>query len=187
MSKSLPQPELSGDRVSLRALEPTDLDWLLALENDPAIWAVSNTLQPYSRHALWRYLNAVDNDLRATGQLRLVVTRKSDGTPLGCVDLFDYNATHSRAELSIVILAEHRGTGYAAETVEIVKRYAATWLDLNQLYIYVMTENEAVIRLFAEHGFERAGVLRQWVKAGGEYHDVVVLQWFRHSLKNNEH
>ena len=187
MSKSLPQPELSGDRVALRALEPTDLDWLLALENDPAIWAVSNTLQPYSRHALWRYLNAVDNDLRATGQLRLVVTRKSDGTPLGCVDLFDYNATHSRAELSIVILAEYRGTGYAAETVEIVKRYAATWLDLNQLSIYVMTENEAVIRLFAEHGFERAGVLRQWVKAGGEYHDVVVLQWFRHSLKNNEH
>jgi diamine N-acetyltransferase len=30
--------------VSLRALEPDDLDFLFNLENDPEIWGVSDTL-----------------------------------------------------------------------------------------------------------------------------------------------
>ena len=41
--------------MTLRALEPDDLAFLYALENDPAIWGVSDTLAPVSRHALREY------------------------------------------------------------------------------------------------------------------------------------
>ena len=47
---------LSNDAVSLRALEPTDLETLYRWENDTALWTVSDTVAPYSREALWQYL-----------------------------------------------------------------------------------------------------------------------------------
>ena len=40
---------LKGKQVYLRALEPTDLDFLYKLENDTSVWEVSGTLKPYSK------------------------------------------------------------------------------------------------------------------------------------------
>ena len=37
---------LSNDTVTLRALEPTDLDTLYRWENDTALWTVSDTAAP---------------------------------------------------------------------------------------------------------------------------------------------
>ena len=45
---------LSNDTITLRALEPTDLDMLYQWENDTALWVVSDTIAPYSRKALWQ-------------------------------------------------------------------------------------------------------------------------------------
>ena len=39
---------LSNDIITLRALEPTDLDTLYRWENDTTLWAVSDTVAPYS-------------------------------------------------------------------------------------------------------------------------------------------
>ncbi|HAT63056.1 MAG TPA: GNAT family N-acetyltransferase, partial [Flavobacteriaceae bacterium] len=37
---------LQGEHMYLRALEPSDLDFLYQLENDESIWEVSNTTTP---------------------------------------------------------------------------------------------------------------------------------------------
>ena len=46
---------LKGEQVYLRALEPTDLDFLYKLENDTSVWEVSGTLKPYSK----KYYNCI--------------------------------------------------------------------------------------------------------------------------------
>ena len=40
---------LSNATLTLRALEPTDLDTLYRWENDTSVWVVSDTIAPYSR------------------------------------------------------------------------------------------------------------------------------------------
>ena len=53
----------------LRALEPEDLEFLFALENDPDLWAVSDVLPaPISRHALREYLHHSAASLAEAGQ-----------------------------------------------------------------------------------------------------------------------
>ena len=47
---------LRNDIIALRALEPTDLDTLYRWENDSRLWYASDTVAPYSRAALWQYL-----------------------------------------------------------------------------------------------------------------------------------
>lgn len=48
---------LTDGTISLRALEPIDVDTLYRWENDPAVWGVGLTLAPYSRKQLWDYVN----------------------------------------------------------------------------------------------------------------------------------
>ena len=43
-------------KVSLRAIEPEDLDLLYRIENDRNLWNVGTTNVPYSRYTLHDYI-----------------------------------------------------------------------------------------------------------------------------------
>ena len=53
--------------ISLRALEPEDLDLIYRIENDPDFWRHGSTTVPYSRYALRQYMESAQNDLFADG------------------------------------------------------------------------------------------------------------------------
>ena len=59
--------------ISLRALEPEDLELLYDWENDMSNWLISNTMSPFSRFTLKRYLENSHKDIYETGQLRLMI------------------------------------------------------------------------------------------------------------------
>lgn len=60
---------LEGELTRLRALEAEDVDLLYVWENDPAVWGVSGTLAPFSRHTLRRFLDEQRFDLYAARQV----------------------------------------------------------------------------------------------------------------------
>ena len=59
--------------VRLRAMEPEDLDFLYAMENDKEVWDVGCTNVPYSRYVLHDYIANASNDIYADGQVRMVM------------------------------------------------------------------------------------------------------------------
>lgn len=88
--------------VSLRAMEPEDLDTLYTLENDRTVWGVSATNVPYSRSVLIDYITSSKSDIYADGQVRLMVDNE-EGETVGTVDLTNFDPKHRRAELGIAI------------------------------------------------------------------------------------
>ena len=92
---------LEGEPTRLRALEAEDVDLLYVWENDPAVWGVSGTLAPFSRHTLRRFLDEQRFDLYAARQLRLVV-ETLDGRAVGLVDLFEFEPVDLRAGIGIL-------------------------------------------------------------------------------------
>ena len=73
---------LQGRIVSLRAVEPRDVERLYGWENDVEIWAVSGTTEPFSRAQMERFVERQMEgaDLLRTGQLRLMIdVRQADG------------------------------------------------------------------------------------------------------------
>ncbi|GAB3637096.1 spermidine N1-acetyltransferase [Hymenobacter arcticus] len=151
--------------IRLRALEPSDLDFLYALENDPVIWAVSDTLAPVSRHVLREYLKHAAADFFEVRQLRLVVDSYDWGQQVGVVDLFNFEPLHQRAAVGITILATERRRGYAAQALEWLVAHARNVLHLHQLYCTVAQSNRASIKLFKKMGFRQVGVRHQWLRA----------------------
>ncbi|WP_375415752.1 GNAT family N-acetyltransferase [uncultured Hymenobacter sp.] len=164
--------------VSLRALEPDDLEFLYSLENDPAIWAVSDTLAPVSRHALREYLRHAGTNFYEARQLRLLVCVGPERRPVGTVDLFEFEPLHQRAGVGITILAAERRRGYARAALAQLLLYARQTLRLHQLFCTVGASNRASLALFRVAGFRRVGVRREWLRGptAGQWLDAVELQ-----------
>ena len=49
--------------VTLRPIEPEDIDFLYNLENDMTLWEVSETQKPFSRDVLRKYLENAHLDI----------------------------------------------------------------------------------------------------------------------------
>lgn len=167
---------LSNDTLMLRALEPTDLDTLYRWENDTALWTVSDTIAPYSREALWHYLENYTGDIYAQRQLRLMIVLNNDGSPVGTVDYLNFDPLNNRAELGLFITAEQRGKGLGRQALDLLTAYSREHLGLRQLYVFIALDNEVCLKLFEDYGYRRAGILQSWVKRGSTYRDVALLQ-----------
>ena len=167
---------LENEHVKLRSLEPTDLDLLFSIENDSQYWDVSNTLTPFSRDVLSKYLKNAHQDIYEAKQLRLVITRKSDSLVVGLIDLFDFNPQHERAGIGILILKNFQRQGYAQTTLELFLNYAFEQLDLQQLYADIPADNKSSLALFNKMNFKEIGIKKSWIKVKGKFKDVVILQ-----------
>ena len=166
---------MRNETIVLRPLEPTDLDTLYNWENDSALWVVSDTVAPYSRAALWQYLENYTGDIYSQRQLRLMITL-TDGTPAGTIDFLNFDPLNNRAELGLFIASELRGKGLGRQALELLTAYAREHLGLRQLYVYIALDNTVCLKMFEEYGYRRVGVIQSWVKRGNSYRDVSLLQ-----------
>lgn len=167
---------LEGRTTRLRALEPGDIDLMYAWENDTAVWSVSGTLTPFSRHTLERFIQEQQFDIFQTRQQRLFIETLG-GIPVGALDFFELDPINRRAGIGILIHDDAlRGKGYASDAVETACRYAREVLNLHQLWCNVGADNEASLRLFRSAGFTEIGIKRDWLWRPDGYHDEVMLQ-----------
>ena len=152
---------LKDNELSLRALEPSDLHWLYEVENETALWQVSDTITPFSAAILSEYIANAQLDIYDEKQLRLVI--QVANAPVGLVDLFDFNPKHHRAMVGIVILPHYRNKGFGKRALLLLLSYARNVLDCHQLAATVSEDNTESRRLFTSAGFKCAGVREDWI------------------------
>lgn len=167
---------LKGEKVYLRALEPEDLDFLFAVENDEEFWKVSATSTPFSRYMLKQYLENSHRDIFEVKQLRLVIC-ENDDTAAGFIDLFDFEPQHGRAAVGILIKDEfRRSKGFGSEALNLLIKYCFRRLELHQVYAHVGVDNSASRILFENAGFLPTGRKKDWMKIDGNYQDEFIYQ-----------
>jgi diamine N-acetyltransferase len=168
---------LKGKNIYLRALEPNDLEFVYAVENDESIWNVSNTQTPYSRFLIRQYLENAQQDIYEAKQLRLAICKDQDFPAIGLIDLFDFDPKNNRAGIGILILnQDNRNSGVGTEALELLLNYSFTHLNLHQLYANIDTENVISISLFTKFGFQKIGIKKQWNLVNGTYKDEALFQ-----------
>jgi diamine N-acetyltransferase len=162
-------------KVHLRALEPEDLELLYRIENDRSLWNIGATNVPYSRYTLHDYIANTTGDIYIDRQVRLMIENE-DNCVVGIVDLVNFDPSHRRAELGLIIQEPYRHVGYAQSTVSEILAYAVDVLHLHQIFAFIDVRNEACISLFRKLGYETSPRLKDWLFDGREYHDAVVVQ-----------
>ncbi len=167
---------LKGGNIYLRAMEMEDLDFLYILENNPFLWEISGTNVPYSKHVLKMYLENAHRDIYDVKQLRLCICRNGH-TPIGLIDLFDFDPKNLRAGIGIVVLEEaHRNKGVGTEAISLLCDYAFSNLNLRQLYANVVEGNLASLHVFRKLGFTEVGVKKDWIFSANGFKDEILFQ-----------
>lgn len=168
---------LATATLYLRALEPTDLEYLYRWENQSDMWTLGANRSPLSRYQLNNYFETqLHTPFEQMGELRLIVVRMSDQQVVGCVDLYEYDPFHSRAGIAIVIDPLYRKMGYATEAIRLMEQYGGQVLGLHQIFAYVSTLNQPSISLFNRLSYIPVAILREWIKVGGSRQDVQIFQ-----------
>jgi len=163
--------------IKLRALEPEDLELLYEWENNHSIWMISNTISPFSKYTLKRYLENSHKSIYVTGQLRFMIDHISDKLTIGTIDIFDFDPFHNRAGIGILIANEaYRRKGYASMSLTCLKNYCFKTLQLHQLYCNILENNCETIDLFKKQGFVQVGIKKEWVKTSDRYLDEYLFQ-----------
>ncbi len=174
---------LKGNSVYLRALEPNDLEFIYAVENNESIWEVSNTQTPYSRFLIKQYLKNANQDIYEAKQLRLAICKDQDFPAVGLIDLFDFDPKNNRAGVGILIQnQEERNIGVGTEALGLLIQFAFTQLNLHQLYANIDSENKPSLTLFTKFEFQKIGIKKQWNLVNGQYKDEILFQLINHQL-----
>lgn len=172
---------ISSSHITLRALEPADVEKMYQWENDPSVWPVSGTVVPFSRYTMEQFVTNSQHDIYTSKQLRLAIDKKDhpliSGLTIGYIDLFDFDPSHLRAGVGILIgETGERRKGYARESLQLLSKYAFSTLHLHQLYCHIHADNESSIRLFNAAGFVVSGELKHWSLINGTWKNVFLLQ-----------
>ena len=168
---------LKGTNIYLRALEPEDLEFIYAIENNESVWEVSNTQTPYSRFLIRQYLENTHQDIYEAKQLRLAICLYDTFHAIGLIDLFDFDPKNNRAGVGIVISNEaNRNSGIGSEALQLVINYAFNQLQLHQLYANIGSDNEISLQLFTKFGFQIIGTKKDWIKVNNVFKDEILFQ-----------
>lgn len=167
---------LTFGKISLRPLEPDDIEVLYQWENNMEIWNVSNTRTPFSKYILAEYIKESAKDIYETKQLRLIIENELHEA-VGALDLFDFDPYHMRAGIGILIhKKENRNHGYAFDSLNAISNFAVEALGLKQLFANISSKNEVSIHLFEKAGFKQSGIKKNWLKTLSGWEDEIFLQ-----------
>ena len=164
-------------KVTLRAIEPEDLDLLYRIENDVNLWNVGVTNVPYSRYALHDYVANASGDIYADHQVRLII-ENTQKEVVGIADIVNFDPGNRKAEVGLVIEKPFRGQGYGYSVMQELARYALNVLHLHHLYAIIDSRNETCLQLFRQLGYHESASLKDWLFDGREYRDAVIMQTF---------
>lgn len=163
--------------IKLRAVEPEDLELLYEWENNNQYWIISNTITPFSRYTLKRYIENSHKNIYVTGQLRLMIDHTQTKKTIGTIDIFDFDPFHKRAGLGILIADEsYRRKGYASMALKALVDYCFKTLLLHQLYCNILANNPESMDLFRKIGFREIGIKKDWIKTDNGYLDEHMFQ-----------
>lgn len=169
---------MKGQHLTLRTLEPTDLDFLVKLENNQDNWLISQTRVPFSRAILTQYIQSAQ-DIFITKQIRFVITNTKNNSPIGCIDLFDFDPINQRVGIGIIISPSHRQKGYATEALQLLITYCFDILLVHSIYCNILTTNKASIQLFTQQNFKLVGTKRDWINTPNGWADENLYQLIR--------
>ncbi|MGF1587540.1 MAG: GNAT family N-acetyltransferase [Bacteroidales bacterium] len=170
---------LKGKNITLRALEPSDVEMLYEWENNSSIWNVSNTLIPFSRFTIEKFIADSHIDIFQARQLRLMIEHTGivPSKTIGAIDLFDYEPIHKRAGVGILINDEiNRKRGFASEALELLINYSFSVLQMHQLYCNIDCDNKASIKLFEKCEFRITGEKKEWIRTPEGWKNEYFLQ-----------
>lgn len=158
----------------LRRPEKKDIKHLHRYKNDREIAAM---LAGFSMgYSITDLVDWIEAHRQRKDELLWVIEEKESQQCIGHVGLYNIDYRIRSAEFGILIGERSLwGKGLGRTCTKLVLEYGFNELNLNRIYLSVISTNKRAIRLYRSLGFVEEGCLRKAQFKGGRYLDVLVM------------
>ncbi len=167
-------PILETERLVLRELTKDDAEAIFACfsNEDVTRFYGQETLERVEQaEQMIEFFNKSYGEKRG---IRWGIERKGTKGIIGTVGFNAWLPKHRRAEIGYEIHPDYWRKGYTAEAVSKVLSYGFMEMGLTRIGAVVFLENEASNRLLTKLGFQKEGVLRNYMYQNGKACDTNV-------------
>ncbi len=159
-----------GKKIYLRALEDSDMNFMLSLVNDQelAYWEGRNEfLVSEENQKKWF------ETYKGTGH-RFIVCEKESDNRLGYFSFKHTDKTSNNGLVAIKLINESRGKKIGTDTLKTAMSFLFNKINVRRLHTHIIAYNDASKYLFEKCHWIQEGVERQSIYMNNSYHDNVL-------------
>jgi [ribosomal protein S5]-alanine N-acetyltransferase len=168
-------PELTTERLRLRAPLPGDAAALLAVFGDPEVTRYHNVPTLTTLAEAQALLERLAQRYAARDTIRWAIELVEHREMIGTLGLLRFNFEHRHAEIGYEIARRWWGRGLTPEAAAAVIRYGFSVLGLHRIEAGVLPGNDASVRVLQKLGFLEEGIRRDYLHFNGLFHS---FRWF---------
>ncbi|MDD5215930.1 MAG: GNAT family protein [Methylococcales bacterium] len=167
------------EHIYLREITRADITTTHIWRNDiDVVEGLSSTYRYVNFETEEQWFSNYQNN-RST-QVRLAIVNKSDDVLIGMVSLVNIDFLSKTSELALQIGNKNFwGQGIGKFAIQAAIEHGFNNLNLNRIYLYVLTENNRAQAVYRSIGFKEEGILRQAIFKSGEYKDLILMSIIR--------
>ncbi|OAB29620.1 acetyltransferase [Paenibacillus macquariensis subsp. defensor] len=175
-------PVLETERLKLREITKDDAEGIFAcFSNDNVTrYYGQETLQNIEQAE--KFVDFFSNNYNEKRGIRWGIERKETKGIIGTIGFNAWSPKHKRAEIGYEIHPSQSRKGYISEAVSKVLEYGFDVMDLTRIGAVVFIDNEASNKLLTKMGFQKEGVLRDYMYQNGIAHDTYVYSLLKNDI-----
>jgi RimJ/RimL family protein N-acetyltransferase len=160
--------------VLLRARIDGDEEVLFRIASELETWEERSPQPPapLTRAAFDRRLARTDED-ESGDNVRFII--EADGTAVGSIGLFGFDAYVRHAEVGITLVPEARGRGIGTEAIRRIVEFGFVRRNLRRIHLQAIASNAGALRAYERAGFVVEGRQREHAWVRGAYEDIVLM------------
>lgn len=171
-----------GERVDLRALDPSEAEAVWRWNHDPDVVRWMNGSYPEPLASVQRRIT--ERAPNSYGDVRYAIEVLGERRLIGLIRLRDAEPETGCAELDLYLgEKDYWGQGYATDALRTMCRHGFDAMRLHKISLTVVTENQAAYHLYRKVGFVEEGRLRRTFRRDGRWYDMFTMGLFPEELR----
>jgi ribosomal-protein-alanine N-acetyltransferase len=167
-------PILLTPRTTLREITEADTDHIFDFFSQEEVIRYYGQEKLTTIQEALQLIDIFAENYRNQKGIRWGIERLDTGELIGTVGFNQWNQKHKRAEIGYELHPQHWGHGYASEAASAVMAYGFQILQLIRIGAVVFLENKASQHVLEKLGFQKEGLLKNYMYQNGKAHDTFV-------------
>ncbi|UCC16214.1 MAG: GNAT family N-acetyltransferase [Dehalococcoidales bacterium] len=167
---------LKGEKVILRPVKRSDLDYFIVWANDPEVMRYMGGYLPMTEMAGENDIEDIPKQSNTEVAFIIEAVAEETCRSIGSIVLSKINHKDHCATFAITIgEKDYWNKGYGTEATRLIIRYGFEQLNLHRISSFVFSFNERSIRMHLRAGFIEEGRRKESIYINGTCHDSVMF------------
>jgi ribosomal-protein-alanine N-acetyltransferase len=158
-----PFPEITTDRLHLRALRMEDVNEIYQLRSDPNINKFINRQPATSLDDAIQFINRIIAAQEKAESVMWIATLKDDPKLIGSLLFWHIDEEMSEIEIGYEFLPAYHGQGYAWEGVSAVIDFGFKEFGIKKIVAILEPGNEKSVKLLDKCHFQKIGLTEEGI------------------------